>query len=95
MRDRGLLYRNGITERLVGYTDVDWAGDSTDRRSTSGFLFSLGSAVIAWSSKKQQTIALLSTEAKYRGATIATCEAIWLKRLLQDLQVEVPNPISI
>ena len=40
-------------------------------------------------------VALSSTEAEYRGATVATGEVIWLKTLLQDLQVEVPNPIPI
>ena len=48
-----------------------------------------------WSSKKQPTVALLSTEAEYRGVAIATCEAIWLKRLLKDLQVEVSDPTTI
>ena len=85
-KDRGLLYRAGTTAQLVGYTDADWAGNAADRRSTSGYAFSLDSAAIAWSSKKQSTVALLSTEAEYRGAAVATCEAIWLKRLLKDLQ---------
>ena len=53
------------------------------------------SAAIAWSSKKQPTVALSSTEAEYRGAAIATCEAIWLKRLLKDLQEEVSNLTTI
>ena len=48
-----------------------------------------------WSSKKPPTVALSSTEAEYRGATVATCEAIWLKRLLKDLQVEVSDSTTI
>ena len=84
-KDKGLLYRNGIAETLVGYTDVDWAGDSSDRRSTSSYIFSLCSAGVAWSNKKQPTMALLSSEAEYCVTTVATCEAIWLRRLLQDL----------
>ena len=51
--------------------------------------------MIAWSNKKQSTVALSSTEAKYRGAVVATCEAIWLKWLLKDLQVEVFDPTTI
>ena len=54
-KDRGLLYRHGLAEQLVGYTDADWAGDASDRRPTSSFTFSLGSAVVARSSKKQPT----------------------------------------
>ena len=64
---------------LINNIDVDWARDATDHRSTSGFMFSLGSVAIAWSSKKQLIIAMLSTEAYYRRATVAMCEAIWLK----------------
>jgi hypothetical protein len=47
----------------------------------------LGGKAISWSSKKQSTVALSSTEAEYKALTHATCEAIWLKRLLADLQV--------
>ena len=75
-KDTPPLYQTGIAEQLVGYTDVDCAGNVEDRRSTSGYVFSLGSTVIAWSSKKQSTIALSSTEAEYRGAAVVTCEAI-------------------
>ena len=64
-KDRGLLYRAGTAAQLVGYTDADWAGNAADCRSTSGYAFSLGSAAIAWSSKKQPTVALSSTEAEY------------------------------
>jgi hypothetical protein len=48
-------------------------------------MFSSGNGAISWSSKKQQTIALLSTEAKYKGVTIVACEVIWLQKLLLDL----------
>ena len=56
----------------------------SDRWSTSGFVFSLGHEAISWSSKKQPIIALSSTEPKYRGIAIATCEEIWLKLLRKD-----------
>jgi hypothetical protein len=81
--------------QLAGYTNADWAGNAVDRRCTSGYAFSIGSAVVAWSSKKQPTVALSSTEAEYRGAAVATCEAIWLKRLLKDLHKEMSDPTVI
>ncbi len=71
--------------QVHGYTDADWADNVSDRRSTSGFMFSFGSGVISWSNKKQPIVALSSTEAKYRGATIAACEVVWLLKLLSDL----------
>jgi hypothetical protein len=48
-------------------------------------MFFFRSGAIIWSSKKQPTITLSSTEVEYRGATIATCEIIWLQKLLLDL----------
>jgi hypothetical protein len=80
--------------QLVGYTDADWAGNAAERQSTSGYVFSLGSSVVVWSNKKQSTVALSSTEAEYRGV-VATCEAIWLKRLRKDLHEEVYDPTVI
>ena len=94
-KDRGLLYQIHMAERLFGYTNTDWIGNASDGRSTSSFAFPLQSVAIAWSSKKQPTIALSITEAEYQEAVIATCEAIWLKRLLKDLQVKVFDPTTI
>jgi len=56
--------------------DADWVGNVSDKISTSGFMFSFGSGAVSWSSKKQPTFALSSTEVEYRGATIAMCEVI-------------------
>ena len=80
---RSILYGRGST--LVGYSDSDWAGDIDNRRSTTGFCFTLGSGAVSWSSKKQPTVALSSTEAEYRAACSAATEAIWLRRLLAEL----------
>ena len=95
MTDRGLIYRTGVAEELVGYTDADWAGNVNRSYVYIRVCFSLRSVVIAYSNKKQPTVALSSTEAEYRGAAVATCEAIWLKRLLKDLQVEVSDLTTI
>lgn len=75
----------GPIQSLIGYTDSDWAGDKDTRRSTSGYVFSLGSAPISWSSKRQPTVALSTCEAEYTGQTQAAKEAVWLKSLLSQL----------
>ena len=93
-KDKELLYRTGVTDQLVNYTDADRAVKVGDRRSTYGFAFSLKSTAIAWRSKKQLTVTLSSTEAEYRGAAIATCEAIWLKRLLNVGRSEVEGQVG-
>ena len=46
--DYGLQYVVDYEFKLVGYTDLDWVGSVTDRKSTSKCCFSLGSVVIAW-----------------------------------------------
>jgi hypothetical protein len=81
--------------QVHGYTDVDWASNVLDRRSTSGFMFSFGSGTISWSSKKQLIVALSSMEVKYKGAAIVACEIIWLQKLFSDLGQSVDAPIVI
>ena len=93
--DWGILYKTTMPIRLEGYKNVDWAGYKADRRSTSGFSFSLGSGAISWSSKKQPIVALSSTNAEYRGATVAACEAVWLKRILKDLGIPIKDPTPL
>jgi hypothetical protein len=56
-----------------------------DRKSTSGYCFSLGSTMIFWSSRKQGSIAQITAEAKYIFASAASREAVWLRKLLSDL----------
>ena len=83
--DYGMDYRQGDGVRLVGYTDSDWAGCASDRKSTSRCCFGLGSAVVSWFSRKQQSVALSSAEAEYMAASLASCEAIWLRKMLFGL----------
>ena len=91
----GLFYETGVQIQLHGYTDADWAGSISDRRSTSGYVFSFGSAAVTWSSKKQPTVALSSTEAEYRGAAMAACEVAWLHKLLYDMHQSTDGPVVI
>jgi hypothetical protein len=46
-------YSSGGTPLLVGFTDLDWADDPDDRKSTAGYVFSLGSGPVTWAYKKQ------------------------------------------
>ncbi|RVW47430.1 Retrovirus-related Pol polyprotein from transposon RE2 [Vitis vinifera] len=83
---QGVLYENRGHTQVVGYTDADWAGSPTDRRSTSGYCVFIGGNLISWKSKKQDVVARSSAEAEYRAMTLATCELIWLRHLLQELR---------
>ncbi|MCO5571475.1 hypothetical protein L7F22_025215 [Adiantum nelumboides] len=51
-------------------------------------MFSFGSDVVTWSSKKEPTVALSSTKAEYKGALVAACEVEWLELLLLDLEIQ-------
>jgi hypothetical protein len=77
---------------LLGYTDANWASDVNDRRSTSGYVFKLAGTTVSWSSKKQTSIALSSTEAEYISRAHATKEAIWLRQLLSELGLDTSSP---
>ncbi|CAL2254987.1 unnamed protein product [Prunus armeniaca] len=83
--DYGIWYKPITDPRLFGYTDSDWAGSVDDMKSTSGYAFTIGSGIFSWSSKKQETVALSSAEAEYVAAASSACQAIWLKRIFEDM----------
>ena len=83
---QGVLYENRCHTQVVGYTDADWVGSPTDRRSTFGYCVFIGGNLISWKSKKQDVVAKSNAEAEYRAMALATCEFIWLKHLLRELR---------
>jgi hypothetical protein len=92
--DQHLVYQRGSPNgaTLQGFVDANWASDVNDRKSTSGFVFTLAGAAISWSCKKQNVIALSSTEAEYVAAAHAAKEAVWLRRLLTMLGLDLTDP---
>lgn len=76
---------------LRAFSDTDWVGDPTDRRSTTSYCFLLGSSLISWRSKKQTHVARSSTEAEYCALTDTTSELLWLRWLLKDLDVSTSS----
>ena len=81
----GLFYDYGKDAKLVGYSDSDWGGDEEETKSTTGYVFYLGSTAFSWTSKKQAVVALSSCEAEYVALSSTVCEAIWLRNLLESL----------
>ena len=80
---------------LIGFTDFDWDGDPDDRKSTVGYVFTLGSGPITWSCKKQSSISLSSAEAEYRGAVEASKEAMWLHQILSEFGLHQQHPTTL
>ncbi|GAX84605.1 hypothetical protein CEUSTIGMA_g12026.t1 [Chlamydomonas eustigma] len=72
-----------------GDCDADYAGDMDTRRSTTGYVFSMHGGAISWSSRLQPTIAMSSCKAEYMSAASAVKEALWLRKLAADLNLEV------
>lgn len=88
--------RTVSTEPLVGYVDADWASDTEDRKSVSGFAFFVFGNLVSWSSKKQTTVATSSSEAEYIALSSAVSEAIWLSGILNDLNLKRScDPVTI
>nr|KYP70981.1 Retrovirus-related Pol polyprotein from transposon TNT 1-94 [Cajanus cajan] len=84
---RGLLYEDKGNSKIVCYSDADWAGSPSDRRSTSGYCVLIGGNLISWKSKKQTTVARSTAEAEYRAMAAAASEVTWLQQLLKQLQI--------
>ena len=84
-QDYGLQYHKEGSAECVGYSDADWAGDTEDRKSTSGYLFSLNGGLVSWRSKNQSCVALSTAEAEYMALASAAQEALWLRQLTSDL----------
>ena len=91
----GLCYEKTANVDLIGYSDADWAGDHDDRHSTSGQVFLMGNGAVSWSSRKQSLVALSTSEAEYVALSLATQEAIWLRRLMSDIRESAEEPTNL
>ena len=84
-RDFCLRFKRSDEPNLIGMCDADWAGDIINRRSTTGFVFTIGGTAVSWLSKQQPIVALSTCEAEYIALSAAVQEMIWLNRLLCEL----------
>ncbi|XP_022150313.1 uncharacterized protein LOC111018511 [Momordica charantia] len=80
---------------LIGYADSDWAGYVDDSKSTYGYVFSFGTGVFSWKSRKQEVVAQPTAEAEYILAASAANQAIWLRKLLDDLGFKPEEPTTL
>ncbi|CAL9006703.1 unnamed protein product [Prunus brigantina] len=81
--------------RLSAYSDADWSGCPDSRRSTTGYVITLGTNLISWCSKKQPTVSRSSTESEYRALSHACAETNWLCSLLHELGVRLRFPVQL
>ncbi|KAH9716025.1 protein kinase domain-containing protein [Citrus sinensis] len=92
---RGLLFKKSDQRSVEVFTDADWAGSISDRRSTSGYCTFLWGNLITWRSKKQNVVARSSTEAEFRAMANGVCEVLWIKRVLGELKLDIEAPMRL
>ncbi|KAJ0440838.1 putative RNA-directed DNA polymerase [Helianthus annuus] len=92
---KGLTFKKSVELNLYGFADSDWAKCLSTRKSVTGFCIFLGECLVSWKSKKQSTVSRSTAEAEYRAMCSATCELIWLKNLLFELNVDCKLPMLL
>ena len=80
-------------EGLIAYADADWASDTVGRKAVSGNLIMLAGAPILWSSRKQKTTALSSTESEYMSASDCCKQILWVEHLYEELGFNIKSII--
>ncbi|CAI7774049.1 unnamed protein product [Closterium sp. NIES-53] len=86
----GLTVRSNqhwLSLKLIGYVDVDDAGDNHNWMSTGGYVFVFGGAAVSWSSQRIKCATLSSTESEYVAATDAGKEGRRLRFLLANFKL--------
>jgi hypothetical protein len=84
----GLVYTRDPNESSVSinsWADADWAGDTGDRKSTTGYVVKIGNNTVSWATKKQTTVALSTAEAEYMAIAAVLQEVIWIKSILCEI----------
>ncbi|KAL5839560.1 hypothetical protein ACOSQ4_012168 [Xanthoceras sorbifolium] len=82
--NKTLCFKGGDTT-LTGYVDADLAGNVDIRKSTTGYVYTLGGTAVSWVSQLQKIVALSTTEAEYVAVTEASKEMVWLQNFLEEL----------
>ncbi|MCO5609880.1 hypothetical protein L7F22_064113 [Adiantum nelumboides] len=88
-----IAFAVGVELSVKGFTDSDYAGDLDNKRSTSGYVFTLAGGAVSWRSRLQDCVTQSTTEAEYVAASKACKEAIWLGRLVTDLGIKEHVPM--
>ncbi|XP_019168374.1 PREDICTED: uncharacterized protein LOC109164073 [Ipomoea nil] len=84
----GLRLTPAPTPVVHAFSDSDWAGCSTDRKSTAGYAVFLGPNLVSWVSQKQRMVARSSTEAEYKALADVAAEVTWIESLLRELGLQ-------
>ena len=88
--DKGITYNGNLGMRLKIWSDANWGGEE-GRESVSGFVSTMAGGAVSWSSKKQSSVALSTTESEYMALLHALKEQIWLLRFLREIGYDISS----
>ncbi|XP_047252241.1 secreted RxLR effector protein 161-like [Capsicum annuum] len=91
----GVKFQKNPNQKLLGYSDSDWAGSVDGMKSTSGYCFSLSSKIFLWCTKKKDIVAQSTTEAEFMAAIAAVNQALWLRKIFVDLHMHQTKGIEV
>ena len=80
-----LRFGPGGANTVKIYSDADWAGDRTDRKSISGGVAMFYGGPISWSSKKQRSVSTSSCESEYIALSTSAKQGQWIAQVFRDL----------
>ncbi|CAN0859910.1 Retrovirus-related Pol polyprotein from transposon RE1 [Linum grandiflorum] len=83
----GLIFKKGNNREVELYADASWASEVTSRMSTTGYCSYVWGNLVTWRSKKQSVVARSSAEAEYRALALGIQEAMWIRRVLKELNL--------
>ena len=86
---------NKNTWEMKAYCDSDYAGDRDGRKSVSGFIVYVQGCPISWKSRKQKAVTLSSSEAEYVAISEVCAEIMFLKQVMEFLNITVMLPITV
>jgi hypothetical protein len=93
--DYSITYYRGVSVKPVTYVDASYADDYDTRRSTAGYGVWMAGGLVSWSSKRQPTVALSTTEAEYMSMTRAAQQVTWMYAFLDEVGLPQELPFTI
>ncbi|WMV57834.1 hypothetical protein MTR67_051219 [Solanum verrucosum] len=84
----GIMFKKTLDFQFLGFSHSEWAGNSYDVRSTSGYNFGFGSGIFSWCSKKQDIVAQSRAEVEYIVVASTMNQALLIQKLLDLYMVQ-------
>ena len=87
--NEGLVFGASGSQTITGFSDSDYTIDSVDRKSILAYVYIFAGGPVSWISRKQKSVATLTTEAEYMALSICAKEGLWISQLLRDLGLTI------